>query len=398
MRILEINKFNHIRGGADRHFVDLVKLLQSNGNEVAVFAMEHPENKYSEWSGYFVSRVEYEKKTSLCNKIKAVARIFWSLEARRKISKMLDEFQPDIVHIHNIYHQISPSILGEIKKRNIPIVMTVHDWKLVCPNYLLTCNGKFCRRCLKGSYWHCLRNKCVKNSYAKSLVCALEMYLHRWLNVYDSNIDFYIAPSKFVKNILVRAGLSEKKIKVIHNFVCENKTPEGFHKNRDAVGTGPRALYIGKISKEKGVNELIGIFKGLPIDLILAGNKDEKFEIPNLPNIKYAGFRPSREINELIRESDFVVSASRLPETFGLIALEAVSNGKPFVGYRTGAYSEVIKDGRNGFLVNTKDEMTEKIKRVLSGGGEKFDFNTEKFSAEKYYQRIERLFEDLTAR
>jgi len=129
MKILEINKFHFVKSGADRHFLDLIKLLRSKGHEVAVFAMDHPKNEFSPWSKYFVSYVGYGEKDSLYHKAKGVFRMFYSLEARNKVNKLLDDFKPEIVHIHNIYHQISPSILSAIKKRGIPVVMTVHDYK-----------------------------------------------------------------------------------------------------------------------------------------------------------------------------------------------------------------------------------------------------------------------------
>jgi len=407
MKILEINKFNHVRGGADKHFVDLVKLLQSNGDEVAVFAMSHPKNLHSDFSEYFVSRVEYNQPTNVFQKMKAIGRIFWSPEARRKIAKLLDEFKPDVFHIHNIYHQISPSILPEIKKRNIPIVMTVHDWKLICPNYLLNCLEPYCEKCVKGNYWHCLKNKCVKKSFAKSLICVLELYFHRALKIYDKNIDLYIAPSQFVKNVLAQAGFDERKIRVLPHFTemslrAERSNPVQSETNGIATAASRLrndgynyALYFGRVSKEKNVDELIGVFKDLPIRLVLAGNKDNDFEISNYPNIKYVGFKNTPELEKLIQNSSFVVSASRLPETFGLVALEALKNGKPFFGYDTGAYREIVENSVNGYLVKSQREFRDKISECVSGRIPKFEFEAEKFSPEQYCREVVDIFSSL---
>lgn len=389
MRILEVNKFNHVRGGADKHFVDLANLLQENGNKVAVFAMDHPENIPSEWSKYFVSRVDYENGSAL-NKIKGALRIFWSFEARRKIGKLLDEFQPDVVHIHNIYHQISPSILPVIKKRGIPVVMTVHDWKIICPNYLLNCGGKLCEKCVGGKYWHCLKNKCVKKSYLKSLISMLEMYFHRFIRVYEKNIDLYIAPSQFVKDNLAKAGFPESRIKVLPHFAKAVDARRLLN-----MQSNNYALYLGRVSKEKGVDELIEIFKDLPIDLVLAGKRDSDFLIPDLPNIKHVGFKPSQEIESLIRNSQFVVSASQLPETFGLIALEAIANQKPFIGYRAGAYGEIVRNGVNGSLAESKGELKSRIEEFLADKNRKYYFDISRFSPEKYHQSIIDIFRSL---
>jgi glycosyltransferase involved in cell wall biosynthesis len=389
MRILEINKFNHIRGGADRHFVDLTRLLESAGIETAVFAMDHPENLHSESSKYFVSRVDYQNG-SVLNKIKGALRIFWSFEAKRKIARLLDEFKPDVVHIHNIYHQISPSILPEIKKRGIPIVMTVHDWKLVCPNYLLNCEKPYCEKCVSGKYWHCVANKSVKKSYLKSLLCVLELHFHKWLGVYEKNVDLYIAPSEFVKNVLVQSGFGENRIKVIPHFV-------------EIVEVSPRqetraenyAFYFGRVSKEKGADELIAIFKNLPMKIVLAGNRDDDFEIPNRPNVEYVGFKNSAELENLIQKSKFVVSASRLPETFGLVALEALKNEKAFVGYDAGALGEIVKNGVNGYLAKNQKEFKDKIAEYAAGNAPKFRFEAEKYDPEKYLRKIVDIFQSV---
>ncbi len=389
MRILEINKFNHVRGGADKHFVDLVDILRSSGNEMAVFSMHHPENSYSDYSKHFVSRVDYENGNIL-NKLKGVLRIFWSFEAKEKIAKLLDELQPDIVHIHNIYHQISPSLLPEIKKRKIPVVMTVHDWKLICPNYLLNCQSPYCRKCVAGKYWHCVKNKCVKNSYLKSLICVLELYFHRWLKIYEKTIDLFIAPSKFVKDILVQAGFNERKITILPHFA---KSANIEHPR--SLQSGNYALYFGRVSKEKNIDELIEIFKDLPIQLMLAGNKDNDFKIPNYPNIRYVGFKNPMELERLIQNSKFVVSSSRLPETFGMIALEAIKNNKSFIGYNTGAYNEIIENNINGYLASSKQEFRNKVVQYISENAPKFTFQAEKFNPESYCQKIVDIFQGL---
>ncbi len=220
MKILEINKFNFRKGGADKHFLDVIALLESKGHKVAVFSMAHPRNEKSFWEKYFLSEVGYTREYSLWQKIKGVGRMFYSFEAKRKINKLLDDFQPDIVHIHNIYHQLSPFILFEIKKRNIPIVMTVHDYKLINPNYNLYLNGKIYNRCQKEKYWQCFIDKCVKNSYLVSLIATLEAYWHNsWLKTYQKNIDLFIVPSNFVKNILTNYKIiNKKKIIILPHF------------------------------------------------------------------------------------------------------------------------------------------------------------------------------------
>jgi glycosyltransferase involved in cell wall biosynthesis len=399
MKILEINKFNYVQGGADKHFLDLVSLLKTKGHEVAVFAMESPKNDFSPWKKYFVSYVGYGKGDTLWQKIIGTLRMFYSFEAKRKIKKLLDDFQPDIVHIHNIYHQISPSILGEIKKRHIPIVMTVHDYKLICPNYLLQCNGGNWEEWGSDErYWKFVQYKCFKHSYWKSFLVMLEFRWHQYWNSYDKHIDYYLVPSQFTKTKLIAAGISRKKMDVLPLFMREQDYCEIAKVNlREKY-----ALHFGRLSKEKGVDKLIEMFKHFPeIKLYLAGNIEDDLQIPQLPNIKHVGFLKQVELERYIRQALFVISPSKLPETFGLIALEAIKNGTPFIGFDTGAFSEIIADNREGYLCQNEEEMQERIALLARDEGLRVLFSRQslekakKFNRDAYCIRIMEIFSHL---
>ncbi len=398
MKILEINKFYFSQGGADRHFLDVVKLLESQGNEVAVFAMRHAKNHATKWSKYFVSEVGYTDSYPLRQKIKGVLRMFYSLEARSKIKKILDDFQPELVHIHNIYHQISPSILAETAKRKIPVVMTVHDYKLICPDYLL--NGE------NFGFWEFVRKKCFKNSYFKSFLAALEWHFHKKTGIYEKNIDLYIAPSLFVKNKLVEHGINGNKITVIPHFIAGNNT--------DFSSILPRIeekcekknkkcfLYSGRIAKSKGVGVLIGIFKNIPgARLCLAGKKEDGFAIEESANIIYFGHLNQAKLKSETQKSVAVVSGSRLPETFGLAALEAIACGKPFIGFRTGAFPEIIQNGKNGYLCDDIKEFEKIILKFAKGeivlNSRKIkELAWKKHNPENYCRQISDIFTSLT--
>ncbi len=399
MRILLINKFNFPKGGAYKHFLDLVGLLESNGHRVAVFSMRHPKNLPSRWEKYFLSTVGYTSEYTAWQKIRGIFRAFYSFEAKRKINKLLNDFQPDIVHIHNIYHQLSPAILFAIKKRKIPIVMTVHDYKLINPNYNLFHNGKFYNRCKNGKYYQCFLDKCVKNSYLKSFIAALEMYWHnKILKTYKRNVDLYIVPSLFVRNILSDGGVDGRKIEILPHFIKYGDTIFQYA----GVKEKPCALYFGRISKEKGVDKLINIFENLDgIRLYLAGSVEDDIQTDNLKNIKHLGFLGQEKLKKYIENSKFVISGSQLPETFGLVALEAIASGKPFLGFNTGAYSEIIQNGVNGYLANNENEMKKIINKIISGeiifDSEKIKNEAlEKYSPEKFYQTYLNLLKRLT--
>lgn len=398
MRILEINKFYNAKRGADKHFLDLIALLKAGGHQVADFSMRQNDDENSSWRQYFLSPVGYSNSFTLWERIKGATRMFYSFEAAKKINAILDEFAPDIVHVHNLYHQMSPTILFEIKKRNIPVVMTVHDWKLINPNHSLRLNGRAYRRCADGKYYQCFLDKCVKNSYAKSFLAMIEMYWHGWLGTYRKNIDLYVAPSEFVKNILVKWGMPKEKIVVLAHFMPEK---QGCTARKYSFSVADSyALYAGKISKEKGVDFLIEAFakiKGLK--LYLAGELEDGFQIPKNSNIVYLGFVPADQLNEYIRNSVCMVSPSELPETFGLIALEAMNQGRPFVGFGSGAYGEIINDSALGFIVDTKEEFVECLEKIatkkVSFDQQEIKAHIKKYNAKGYLKEIVALFAEL---
>lgn len=381
MKILEINKFHYLRRGAERHMLDVIDLLESKGHEVAVFSMRHPANLPSKWEKFFVNQVGYNADDStLWQKIVGIGRIFWSFEARRKIKALLREFRPGIVHLHNIYHQISPSILGPLKESGAKIIMTVHDYHLVSPDKdeYYDCIGK--------KYWKFLFVK--KYSFFKRLILVVKMYWERMLRPYDA-VDVFIAPSRFVKDVLVRGGVDEKKIAVIPHFISRGeKSSEPFQEL-----PGKYALYFGLLSKEKGVDELVCIFDALRVPLVLAGTCESGFDLPKSEWVKYVGQQNQARLDQLIENASCIVSGSTLPETFGLIALEAIAFGKPFFGLKSGAYGEIIENGKNGFLSDDFEGLQKSLKNFFDG---KISFDKElikkqsieEYGAENFYERF----------
>ena len=397
VKILEINKFNYLRRGAEKHYLDVVALLKAKGHEVAVFSMDNPKNDFSPWKKYFVSYAGFEKNDPWQKKLKGLFRIY-SFEAKRKIAKMLDDFQPDVAHIHNIYHHISPSILSEIKKRKIPIAMTIHDYNLICPNYSLVTNGKNWEDLKENKLINFVRYKYFKNSYIQSFLVYVEYAFYKFFKFYEKAIDLYISPSEFTKEKLITGGISAEKIKVIPHFTNTDYTGATCDlKNRTKY-----VFCFGSISKDKGSDKLINIFKNLPdINLYLAGEVENNFTIPKEKNIKLLGFLNRKKIKKYIQNSLFVVSSSQLPETFGLIALEAIANGKPVICFNAGAGSEIIEDNKSGFICKNHQDMSEKINKLANDEGLRILFSrnalerAKDFNSDKYYDKIMEIFKKL---
>jgi len=350
MRILQVNKFYYLRGGAEKYLLAISQALEEQGHKVAIFAMEHPRNLPSPHTKYFVSRVSFSEP-GLGNKLKAGRRIFWSREAARKFEKLIKDFRPDVIHFHNIYHHLSPSILKIAKRYQIPMIMHLHDYKLICPNYQLFTQGKYCERCRDRNYSHCTEYRCLKDSYAKSLLASLEMfYHHSWLKIYEKDLDRLIAPSRFIKDTFVRFGWPETKISQIYNF-SEKKYLEAPLKP-----AGDYLLYLGRLAPEKGLSLLFEALKESGHKLKIAGEGPERKELETLvktlilkDQIEFVGFKSGSDLENLIAGAKAIVIPSIWPENMPFSLLEAMARGKAVIAAKVGGLSELIKDKENGF-------------------------------------------------
>lgn len=366
MRILQVNKFNFSAGGADKYFMTLTAQLQAAGQETAVFSMAHPQNNASPWSRYFVSDINFHSP-SWSERLKIPGRMIYSREAARQFGRLLDDFKPEIIHCHNIYHQLSPSILPEAKKRGRPVVMHLHDYKLACPNYRLFSQDKFCDACLRQkSYYPCVQRNCYE-SFSRSFLAYLEMTIHHdWLHIYEKNIDLLIAPSNFIKEIMVRAGWPTEKIAVVYNPAPEVTA---------ALPEKDYFLYFGRLSPEKGIADLINAVKLNGAKLQIVGDGPQapalkKIAAPEIASgqIKFFGHLEGQKLAEAVAGARAIVIPSRWPENMPLSLLESLACSKIIIASRVGGLPEIIREGKNGFLFTPGliEELAQKIKAVSS--------------------------------
>ncbi len=352
MKILQVNKFNYIRGGAEKYFIEISKELEKIGHQVALFSMHHPKNDTSIWDKYFVSRISFNE-AKLRDRIIAPGRILYSLEAKKKFKKIVKDFRPDIIHIHNIYHQISPSILSVAKRYNIPVIMHLHDYKLVCPNYQLFVDDKICYRCQGEKYYNCLKHKCFKQSFWQSLLATIEMYLHhKVLKIYKKNITYFIAPSEFMKKTIINFGWNEDKIKVIYNF-SEKMNDKVSDKIEDY------GLYFGRLSREKGIEVLLRALsltdKKNKLKIIGTGPEENSLrkivkDLKLSRRVNFLGYKSGQELQDIIRGARLVYLPSTWNENMPLTLLESLNLRKVVIASKTGGLPELIKDKETGFL------------------------------------------------
>jgi len=369
MRILLANKYWHLKGGAERCVFELKKLLQSNGDATSEFAMRGEKNEKSSWERFFVSPVETERTRLDWQGLRTAGRMLWSLEAAKKFDKLLDEAKPDIVHAHNIYHQLSPSILAAAKKRRVPVVMTLHDYHLVSPNYGMFDRGQVVEADPKHPYWDTLRRKLIGGSTLRSALSAFEGWLHRVSGAYD-HVAKFVVPSEFAKRKMIAYGIEEKRLEVIPHFIdLEGRTPR--------YESEARVVFVGRLSEEKGVDVLLRAMKdvrGLTCAIIGDGPEKAKLvalaEELKLENVETLGALYGADLDREIARARAVVIPSRSYETFGLTALEAYAWGKPVIAARIGALPEVVRESKTGLLFTPGDHKGLAVKLNWLAGEE----------------------------
>lgn len=368
MNILLVNKYHFAKGGADRAYLDMGAMLERAGHSVAYFSMKHSKNLPTPWERYFVSGIDYENsdRLGLSEKIRAAKNIIWNREAEQSMSRLLDEFHPDIVHMHNIYHQLSPSILRPIKKRGIPIIMTLHDYKLVSPNYSLFARGKIWEETKNGTYWTCVRDRCVKDSYAKSIVCAAEAYVYKWIGAYHA-IQTFLSPSKFLIEKFKEFGFTHP-IEYFPNPLVP--FPEDFSEMMPAKDAP--FLFLGRLSAEKGIDTLLRGMREYsgPSKLFIAGEGPERENLEALTEelgigdrIRFLGYLSGSELEVTRKLAKAILIPSRWYENMPYVLTESLGAGKIVVAADRGGIPERIRHGENGFLFDPED--TASIAKIL---------------------------------
>jgi glycosyltransferase involved in cell wall biosynthesis len=401
MKILLINKFFFLKGGAEASFFATAEILERKGHKIIFFSMAHPENFDSPYSKYFISQVKFEDSGSIFQKIKASGRMLYSIKARNKLEQLVKAERPDIVHLHNIHHQISPSILHTLKKFGLPIVMSLHDYKMVCPVYTLLRKGKICEKCKDKKFYHCVFQRCSKDSFSKSFLNSIEMYIHHnILKIYDL-VDIFISPSKFLKEKINVMGF---KAKIFHlrNFININEYAPLYSWNEESI------VYFGRLSQEKGLFTLLQALKELEIKCKIFGDGplrkklEEKAKRENLANISFLGYTPQEKLRKDIRQSMFVVLPSEWCENNPFSVVEAFALGKPVIGSNIGGIPELVENFKTGLIFEpgNPNDLREKILYLLNNRDEISDlgkaarkFSEQNFNPKKHYSKLMKLYQ-----
>lgn len=400
MKILMVNKFLFPNGGSETYIFKLGQIFMKKGHKVEYFGMEHPDRIVGNHAESYTTSMDFH--TGKMQKLLYPFKIIYSGEARRKLRKVLDDFEPDIIHLNNFNFQITPSVIYEIRKwgkvhdKYIPIVYTAHDYQWVCPNHMLFIPGKEekCFQCEGGRFGNCIKNKCIHNSSLKSFLGTLEADLYRYLKTYDK-VDLIICPSKFMKDKLSSNPILKKKLLVMYNFLDREDIMQS--EKKDYV------LYFGRYAKEKGIHTLLKACKELPdIYFIFAGNGGLKEEIAEHNNIKDVGFVMGKDLTKLISEAKFSIFPSEWYENCPFSVMESQLYGTPVIASRIGGVPELLEEGVTGdmFEPGRAEELKTKIEDLWYNSDKlkKYTENcrNKKFdTAEEYEEQMERVYKNI---
>lgn len=364
MKILFVNKFLYPNGGSETYIFKLGEYLQSLGHEVQYFGMEHEGRCVGNRANAYTTDMDFHGGSRL-SKLTYPLKTIYSPEARKKLRLVLDDFQPDVVHLNNFNYQLTPSILLELEKwrreeHPCRVVFTAHDYQLVCPNHM--CRNpntrENCEKCLGGRPLNCAKGKCIHGSAAKSVVGTAEALFWRLNNAYRV-IDRIICCSEFLKSKMDTDARFAGKTVALHNFVQPAAQKETV--KRDYV------LYFGRYSEEKGIRTLLKVCRELPeIPFVFAGTGPLEKELAGVPNIRNVGFQTGEALETLIREARFSVYPSEWYENCPFSVMESQLFGTPILGARIGGIPELIADGKTGELFESGDaaELKRKVQTL----------------------------------
>jgi glycosyltransferase involved in cell wall biosynthesis len=354
MRILYCNKYNYAFSGTEVYLFEAMDLMRSGGHEVALFSMADSRGKPTPYDRHFMPHIDFKEPSGWFHKARLAGRAIYSREARRRIREMIADFRPDVAHVRNIYHHLSPSILWELKALNVPVVYHLNDFKVLCPSYNLVLRGDACEACKGGEFWHALKEKCYPGWDARMTLVA-EAYVHKWLGTYQKCVDCFLAPSQFVRDKFVEHGWDPAKFEVLPHFQRIKPVVE-----RSPVGAP--LLYFGRLSPEKGVGDLLLAMQRLPnLRLIIAGDGPERGRLEQmaaelgLANVEFAGYMGGAELDRAIANSCFTVLPSHAYETLGKTILESYAEARAVVATDLGSRRELVDAGKTGVLYRTGD-------------------------------------------
>jgi len=406
MRILYCNKYNFPFSGTEAYLFEAMELMRSRQHEVALFSMADPRGEPTPHDQHFVNLINFKSQAvGLLTRARQAAHALYSTEARRKLRDMIADFRPDVAHVRNIYHHLSPSILWELRAQKVPVLYHLNDFKLICPSYNMVSRGVACEKCHRGKFLNVVTEGCYNGPAGSAWVLAAEAYAHKWLRTYEKCIDRFLAPSQFVKDKLTENGWDANRIDVLQHFQrIPYQTPFNF-------GSDAPIVYFGRLSAEKGIADLLCAMQKLPeVRLIVAGDGPQRSELQqlarglHLTNVSFSGYLSGAALDSLIASARFTVLPSRAYETMGKSILESFASGRAVVASDLGSRRELVRDGQTGLLFRSGDvdQLAQVISRLYYDpevaarmGSEAREFVRTNHSEEGHYLKLIGIYREL---
>lgn len=358
-------------------------------------------------SDLFVSHIDFkelDRNKNLLTGLRVMRRVIYSTEARKKFSQILERLHPDIIHLQNIHAHITPSIIFEAKKRGLPVIWTLHDYKLVCPNshFLIDKKREICEACSRNLYYQAILKRCKKDSLLASAMAAIEAYAHRIMGL-RNNVDFFIAPSAFLRRKLIDRGFPPEKVKHLPLFLPDDM----FNKGNEDKGY---LLFLGKLELIKGIFPLLYACKQAPeVNLVMAGQvrasqASKLFKLFS-KNVRYVGMKKGDELRRILFETSALVLPSLWYENQPFSIIEAFAAGKPVIASNLGGMTELVKNSNGGLLVQPGDvqAITEAMKWIVTHeqktkemGQAAREYAIREHSAQKHYDRLIQIYEGIS--
>lgn len=388
LRVLLAHNFYREPGGEDEVFRAERSLLERAG---------HPTSEYTMRS----SEIASDPRSLLS----VACGTIWSRDAYRGLSRLIARERPDVAHFHNIVPLLSPSAYQACRDAGVPVVQTLHNYRLFCPAAIFYRAGRVCEECADHSLWRSIRYGCYRGSRAASATVASMLVIHRWRRTWLERVDRYVALSHFSKELFVRLGLPAEKIVVKPNFVDADP---GI-----GEGKGGFALFVGRLTPEKGVRTLLEAWSRLKetVPLKIVGDGPEapavRGAVSRSRHIEWLGQCSNAEVLELIGDATILVFPSEWYEPFGRVVIEALARGTPVLAAERGAAAELVAAERTGlhFRPGDPDDLARQAERLLSDptrlarfrrrARQEFERN---FSSESNYMQLMSIYESVRIR
>lgn len=364
-------------GGDWTYIANMERLYIENGYNVIPFSTKGEDNVPNQYEDYFVKAYNYKdlnKKKGIVSGIKALKNAVISFEAMNNLEKLLDKYEISFAHLHIIHHWVTPSIIRVLKKRKIPIIWTLHEYKLICPEGTFVSNGKVCEDCLNGKFYNCTIKACKKGSYLASSLASVDAYFYKFSGLYNK-VDYYLCPSEFLLRKFQQFGFQNEKLRLTNYCYDIDHLDTNADRIRKAASDkeyGKFILYVGRIEKLKGIQTLIDAIDGTGVKLKIAGTGSYLEEAKNyveekkIPNIEFLGFQNKDRVYELTIKSEFVVCPSEWYENYPFSVIESLLLGKPVVGSDMGGIPELVINGKTGYIHKAGNhlELRDRILRL----------------------------------